>query len=321
MPHIKHTHLSSFAEDKINLKKPEVDRQRDEINDLRTRIEKKIADDPNFGLHKVLHAGSVAKGTAITRGGDRDLAIYVKQENAPDKTPGLVVWIRDKVREAYPELDPSMIEAVTNCVEVILPSGLKVDVVPILYADEENDIGELIRKGSGRKVRTSVRLHIDFVRDRKKKYPHLAQHIRFTKWWVQHQRDRDADFKCKSFMLELIWIYLADNGLVALDNHVTALEDFFDFIAGGGLANQIAFTDFLPASSLPARASRPMQVHDPVNFDNNVAIHYEQADRDKLEKAATSAYEIISTAHYEPDENQAELLWQEVMGRTFRRTA
>lgn len=321
MHHIKHSDLANFADDKVNLKKKDVDDQRAEINNLRERIDKKIADEPGYGIYKILNAGSVAKGTAISRGSDRDLAVYVREENVPDDMPGLVVWIRDRVREAYPELPDDGIKAGANCVEVILPSGLKVDVVPILYSGDPNDIGDLVRKGSGRKVRTSVRLHLDFIRDRKKKYPHLAQHIRFTKWWVQHQRDRDRNFKCKSFMVELIWIWLADNGRLHLDDHVLALEDFFDFVANGGLDEQIAFTDYLPASSLPARGNRPIQVLDPVNFDNNVGARYETADREKLEAAASHAYEAISTAHYVPVADEAEGLWQAVMGRTFSRSA
>ena len=68
-------------------------------------------------------------------------------------------------------------------------------------------------KDSGDKLTTSVRQHLDFIRSRKKAYPtHLAQLIRFTKWWAR-QRRRDGDFKCKSFMLELLWVHLADGGL------------------------------------------------------------------------------------------------------------
>jgi hypothetical protein len=321
MAHIKHTDLASFGEDKVNLQKSVVDQQRAEVNDLRDRIERQIKDTSGFGLVKALHAGSVAKGTAISRGSDRDLAVYVKAEEAPNDTPGLVVWVRDRVATACKDMDGVTVTANTNCVEVILPSGLKVDVVPVLYEGEPNDIGYLVRKRSGRRLKTSVRQHLDFIRDRKKKYPELAQLIRFTKWWVGQVRDRNPDFKCKSFMLELIWIYLADNGRIDMNDHVLALEGFYAFMAHGGFNEQIAFTDFLPSSQLPERGRKPIQILDPVNFENNVAERYEQADRTALETAAARAYDTISTAHYEPVPDDAESLWQTIMGRTFRRAS
>jgi len=148
---------------------------------------------------------------------------------------------------------------------------------------------------------------------------HLAQLIRFTKWWAR-QRRRDGDFKCKSFMLELLWIHLADGGL-ALNDYTKALEQFFAFIVNGGLDGQIAFTDFHPASELPPRGSKPIQILDPVNFNNNVAERYEVRDRDLLVAAAQEALDAISTAYYEPATGQAVELWQDVFGMSFKAAA
>ena len=65
MPQITHRDLVAFANDRVNLKKSEVDDQRAQVNRLRTRIENKIATTPGYGFVKALHAGSVAKGTAL----------------------------------------------------------------------------------------------------------------------------------------------------------------------------------------------------------------------------------------------------------------
>ena len=46
MPQITHRDLVSFADDKVNLKKTEVDDQRAQVNRLRDRIEDKIAASP-----------------------------------------------------------------------------------------------------------------------------------------------------------------------------------------------------------------------------------------------------------------------------------
>jgi tRNA nucleotidyltransferase (CCA-adding enzyme) len=322
LPQITHRDLVAFAGEKVNLKKSEVDDQRAQVNRLRDRIEAKIAATSGYGLVKSLHAGSVAKGTALRNVNDRDLAVYVRAELAPEDTPSLVLWLRDRIVEAYPTLSTDQIVANTNCVTVTFAgSGLSVDVVPILYEGEPNDVGCLVSKDTGEKLKTSVRQHLDFIRGRKKEYPtDLAQLIRFSKWWVRQQKKRDTEFKCKSFMLELLWIHLADGGL-ALGDYVKALEQFFAFIVNGGLEDQIAFTDFHPASELPTRENRPIQILDPANFDNNVAKRYEERDRDLLVTAAQGALDAISTAYYEPANGQAVELWQDVLGTSFKAAA
>jgi len=322
VPQITHCDLVAFADDKVNLKKTEVDNQRAQVNRLRDRIESKIAASPGYGFVKALHAGSVAKGTALRNVNDRDLAVYVKAKQAPEEIPALVNWVRDLVAAAYPAMSEDQIVATTNCVNVrFAGTGLDVDVVPVLYEGEPDDIGCLVSKDDGTKLRTSVRQHLDFIRSRKKAHPKdLAQLIRFTKWWARQQRKRDGEFKCKSFMLELLWVQLADGGM-DLSDYAVALERFFLFIASGGLDQQIAFTDFHPRSELPARGSAPIQVLDPVNFGNNVAEHYGAADRDRLVSAAQEAFDAISTACYEPASGQAVELWQDVLGTSFQAAA
>lgn len=322
MPQVTHRDLVSFADDKVNLKKSEVDDQRAQVNRLRDRIETKIATTPGYGFVKALHAGSVAKGTALRNANDRDLAVYVKAEQAPEEVPALVNWVRDLVAAAYPAMSEDQIVATTNCVNVRFSgTGLDVDIVPVLYEGEPDDVGCLVSKDDGTKLRTSVRQHLDFIRGRKKAHPKdLAQLIRFTKWWARQQRKHDGEFKCKSFMLELLWVHLADGGL-DLSDYAIALERFFAFIANGGLDDQIAFTDFHPASKLPARGSDVIQILDPVNFDNNVAERYEAVHRDRLVSAAQDAFDAISTAYYEPTSGQAVELWQDVLGTSFKAAA
>jgi hypothetical protein len=322
VPAITHSDLVAFGDDKVNMKKDEVDSQRAQVNRLRDRIEAKIADQPGYGLVKTLHAGSVAKGTALRTVNDRDLAVYVRADEAPGATPALVEWLYDRVVEAYSNLPAGQIVANTNCVTVTFTgTGLSIDVVPVLYEGEPHDVGYLVAKDSGDRLKTSVRQHLDFLRSRKRAHPiDLAQLIRFTKWWARQQRKRDGDFKCKSFMLELLWVHLADSGL-RLDDYAAALEQFFMFIVNGGFDKQIAFTDFHPASDLPARGTAPLQVLDPVNFDNNVAKLYTPADRDRLVRAAGTAFDAISTAYFEPARGQAVELWQEVLGTSFKAAA
>jgi hypothetical protein len=322
MSEVGHRDLVAFAEAKVNLKKTEVDDQRAQVKRLSDRITAKIKATPGYGLVKTLHAGSVAKGTALRNVNDRDLAVYVKAEQAPDDTPALVMWLYDRVVEAYPNLPEDQITPGDRCVTVTFSgSGLSVDVVPVLYEGEPHDVGYLVEKETGDRLKTSVRQHLDFIRGRKKLYPHdLAQLIRLTKWWARLQKKADRDFKCKSFMLELLWIHLADAG-EPLGDYVAALETFFMFLVNGGLDQQIAFTDFHPASALPSHGTSPIQILDPVNFDNNVASRYTQYDKDRLILAAQDAFDALSTAHYEPAKGQAVELWQDVLGTSFQAAA
>lgn len=322
MPHVEHRHLVAFAKDKVNLTKDEVDDQRAQVNRLRERIEAKIKADPDYGLVKCLHAGSVAKGTALRNVSDRDLAVYVRAECAPSEVSGLVGWLRDRVVDAYPNLPDDQIVANARCVTVTFAgSGLTVDLVPVLWEGEANDVGYLIDKDTGDRIKTSVRLHLDFIRGRKTLHRvHLAQLIRFAKWWVRQEKRRNGDFKCKSFMVELIWVHLADAG-VALDDYPTALEEFFGYICKSGVSEQIAFTDFIRASDLPRRGGAAIEVLDPVNFDNNIAWRYDETDRLLLVEAAQKAYDAITTARFVPTKTEAVECWQDVLGVSFRGAA
>jgi hypothetical protein len=134
----------------------------------------------------------VAKGTALRNANDRDLAVYVKAAQAPEELPALVNWVRDLVAAAYPAMSADQIVATTNCVNVrFAGTGLDVDVVPVLYEGEPDDVGYLVSKDDGTKLRTSVRQHLDFIRSRKKAHSkHLAQLIRFTKWWAPAEARR-----------------------------------------------------------------------------------------------------------------------------------
>lgn len=49
MPQITHRDLVAFADDRVNLRKSEVDDQRAQVNRLRDRIESKIAASPSVG--------------------------------------------------------------------------------------------------------------------------------------------------------------------------------------------------------------------------------------------------------------------------------
>ena len=90
MSKITHGDVAQFAADRINLPKDTADKHRKQVNSLREKLETKINEDPSFDLVKMLHAGSVAKGTALKTVNDLDVAVYVKAGKAPKEDSELV---------------------------------------------------------------------------------------------------------------------------------------------------------------------------------------------------------------------------------------
>jgi hypothetical protein len=128
---------------------------------------------------------------------------------------------------------------------------------------------------------------------------------------------RDEDFRFKSFMVELIWAHLADNGLV-LSDYPGALERFFAYIVKGEFADQVAFTEFFTASQIPARSTAAVEVLDPVNVANNVGVLYKPVDRDRIVTAAHTALDALTEARFAPTKGRALACWQVVLGPTFK---
>lgn len=319
MAFITHAEVAAFAVDRVNLPREDASIHRAQVNRLRDRLATKIQEAPEYGLVKSLHAGSVAKGTALKNVNDLDLAVYIKAAEAPDNDAQLVPWLADRLYEATTNMDRSQFEEQTHCVTVhYRGSGLDVDVVPVLYEGEPNDIGYLIKKYTGDRLKTSTRLHLDFLAARRKAYgAEFLELIRLTKWWKRQVLRSDPDFKFKSFMIELIWAHLADRG-AALTDYPSALETFFEWILSTGLEQQVIFTDFVNTSELPARGSSAIEILDPVNPDNNVGSRYDIQGRARIVQAANDAFDALTEARFATTKGRAVDNWQLLLGPTFR---
>ncbi|NEA30223.1 CBASS oligonucleotide cyclase [Streptomyces sp. SID13031] len=321
MAEIQHNDVARFAADRVNLPRATAQEHRNQVNRLRDRLQIKIDADPTYGLVKMLHAGSVAKGTALKTVNDLDTAIYVSKAAAPDADHDLVPWLADRLFEAAP---PNMTRAQfveeAHCVTVNYKgSGLNVDVVPVLYEGDDDDIGYLVNKSSGARMLTSITLHLQFIRDRKKSYgANFAELIRITKWWRRQATNQNhPDLKFKSFMIELLWAHLADEGL-DLSDYPTALEGFFQYVVQTEFDDIVAFTDFSKPGDLPGRSSAPIEVIDPVNPENNVAVRYDSAAKSLILAACSDAFDALSEARFATTKTRSVDCWQTVLGPSFR---
>jgi hypothetical protein len=314
MSEITHEDIARFAEERINLPSETVRKHRRQVNLLRERLQVKINEDPSFDLIKMLHAGSVAKGTALRTVNDLDVAVYVKAGDAPKSDSSLNSWLAERLAEANPNMKPDQFEPQTHCVTInFRGSGLDVDVVPVLYEGAKDDYGCLVRKHTGERVLTSIPLHLQFMSDRKKRYGNdYTQLIRIVKWWKQQ-----LDLRFKSFMIELLWARLAATG-VSLADYPTALEDFFTYIVKSGLKERVFFTEHYTARKLPAGNTGVIEIFDPVNPENNVAKNYKEADRLAIVNAAHAALDAIGEAKYATTKGEAVECWQDILGRGFK---
>lgn len=315
---IAHSDIRSFAEDQVNLPSYLVRRYREQVNHLREGLARHISDNDGFGLVKILHAGSVAKGTALRTINDLDTAVYVKRDQVPVEEKKVVAWVGERLREMYPQKDPRDFDTNSpHCVRVhFRGSGLDVDIVPVLYEGDKDDYGYLIDKYTGERLRTSIPLHLRFIRERKASNPDFAQVVRLVKWWARQRKIENSDFKCKSFLLELLVAHLVDSGMV-LNDYPQALEEFFSYIVKTGLEERVTFPGY-SNGEIPRPAGATIEVLDPVNPKNNITSHYSVDDRDALVEAAEEAADAIREAFYATTKKRAVELWQVILGPSFR---
>lgn len=317
--YITHKEIRDFALERVNVKRDDLTEYRAQANRLREKLEKHIGEHPDYGLVKMRSAGSVAKGTALKTIDDMDLAVYVKSSEAPKAEGELLGWMADRLRAAYPNHPPEQIEPGLHAVKISFSgSGLDVDVAPVLWEGEDDDVGYLIVPGSGQRVRTSVTQHLKFLRARKDAAPgDFAQVVRLLKWWVRRRKILDESFRFKSFMVELVCAHLADTG-IDFSDYPAAMEAFFAYIVQSELSERISFDDFYEKSELPQPTSDQIEIFDPVNPDNNVAALYTLEQRRRIVEAADEAVSAIAEASYSTTKGRALDCWQIILGPTFK---
>ncbi len=324
--YVDHEVLRAFAKNKVNVPKGEAEDRRRQVNYLRERLEDYIAAHPDFDLVKLRASGSTAKHTAIRRrrgsGSDADVAAYLRV-GAPDIDVSTVLaWLEERCKEVYgktkvaEDFKPS-----DHAIGITMRgSGLKIDVVPVLYTGEPDDRGYLVTSG-GIKVLTSVTLHLRFIEKRKGEagdgYREL---IRLLKGWIRESKEADPQLRCKSFLVELLVAHLWDVGWngqpLQVNDYPRAIEQVLSYIVRTGLKTPIVFTDYYKANEVSATTD-PIQVWDPVNPENNVARGYTEFDRQRLVDHAKTALETLTTAAYATSKGEALDLWRELFGPTF----
>lgn len=316
--HINHSDIVRFAEEKVNLPKDKADEHRAQVRRLREKLEGHLADHPDFALRKMLLSGSLAKGTALRSLNDIDVAVYVAGSDAPHDLRALLDYLAERLRKAYPNFSADQVKPQTYSVTVSFRgSGLDVDVVPVLYAGDPEWRGNLVSQDDGSFLETSIPLHLEFTRKRKRKQEtHFAQVVRLVKFWARRMKQERDGFRFKSFMIEMILAKLCDDG-VDFSDYPEALQAFFTYIARTNLRERTVFTDHYPASDV-AKVKDPVQIFDPINCTNNVARLYTEAQADAIVEAALDAGDAIDAALAAPTKELTVYYWRKVFGNAFQ---
>jgi predicted nucleotidyltransferase len=316
--HVDHRDIVRFAEEKVNLPKDKADEYRAQVRRLREKLEGYLGDHPDFALRKMLLSGSLAKGTALRSLNDIDVAVYIIGSDAPHDLRGLLDYLAERLRKAYPNFRADQVKPQTYSVTVSFQgSGLDVDVVPVLYAGDPEWRGNLVSQEDGSFVETSIPLHLEFTRKRKRKQEmDFAQVVRLVKFWARRMKQERDGFRFKSFMIEMILAKLCDDG-VDFSDYPEALQSFFTYIGRSNLRERIVFADHYPASDA-AKVKDPVQIFDPINCTNNVARLYTEAQADAIVEAALDAGDAIDAALAAPTKQLTVYYWQKVFGNAFQ---
>ena len=316
--HVSHAEIVQFANDRVNLPKDKADEYRAQARRLREKLDGYLDVHPDFTLKKMQLSGSLAKGTALRSLNDIDVACYVSGAEAPSDIRALLDYIAERLRKAFPNFNPDQVQPQTYSVTVSFRgTGLDVDVVPILYDGDPQWYGNLVSQDDGSFLKTSIPLHLEFARKRKRaQEKHFAQVVRLVKFWARRMKQERDGFRFKSFMVEMILAKLCDDGLDFSD-YPEALQHFFTYVARSDLRERIVFSDHYPVSAVPA-CSDEVQIIDPVNADNNVARLYTAANADAIVDAALDAGDAVDAALAAPTKQLTVAYWQKVFGSSFQ---
>lgn len=315
--HIDHDDIVQFAKDRVNLPKDKASEYRAQAGRLRDKLEGYLSEHPNFTLKKMLLSGSLAKGTALRSLNDIDVACYISGAEAPHEIKALLDYLAERLRKAFPNFNPDQVKPQTYSVCVSFRgTGLDVDVVPILYDGDPQWYGNLVSQDDGSFLKTSIPLHLEFTRKRKRaQETHFAQVARLIKFWARLMKKERDGFRFKSFMIEMILSKLCDQGL-DLSDYPEALQHFFTYVATSNMRERIVFSDYYKPS-IVGSFSEPVQIIDPVNAANNVSRLYTDTQANAIVDAALDAGEAIDAALAAPTKELTVYYWRKVFGPSF----
>lgn len=311
--------------DKIKLQKDNMQKYRDQINNLKTKLEDKIKNDESNGLKvtKYLLAGSWKKHTILKPTGDNpidiDLILFVGGgDNIQNDLKKLHDFIVKYLQEIYPQKDINRdVDAEGNTKSITIRfsgSGLEVDIVPVVPISEPERYVWQPQRGGGGKYITSIENHIDFSISLRKNNPSYTAIVRSLKWWKNYKELKPTDTEpgITSYAIELIVAYL-DETLGVETNIEEAIIRFFQFVSCSNFPN-IKFDHAI--NKIPSY-STPIYIADDTNNENNASKKIDSTVWQEIIEQAEEAFDTLNYAQSKNNEGATIEEWKRVFGPTF----
>ncbi|MBL0048153.1 MAG: nucleotidyltransferase [Bacteroidetes bacterium] len=323
---LTNTQLQNFI-GRIKLKQEDMPKYRDQINNLRSKLETKIKEDKRTGMKvtKFILAGSWKKGTILKPTGehpiDVDLVLYVEgDESLKDDLKKLHDFVVQYLEEIYPTKDIKRdVDAEGNTKSIKIKftgTGLELDIVPVVPMTTPKEyVWQPQRGGGGKRYVTSVTKQLEFSQERKVKNASYTSIVRAIKWWKNYKELKPIDDESglSSFVIELIVSHLEIEEKVESEIEAGIIR-FFRFVSDPNFP-VLKFKNAI--NSVPASFDTPIYAADPTNNENNAAKKLDKTVWKEVISEAKDAFDSLFIAQAKPGEGETIEEWKHVFGPTF----
>lgn len=323
---LDNTQLQNFIE-RIKLKQEDMPKYRDQINNLRDKLQDKIKNDKRTGIKvtKFLLAGSWKKRTILRPTGenpiDVDLVLFVEgDESLRNDLKKLHDFVVEYLQEIYPTKDIDRdTDASGNTKSIKIKfsgTGLELDIVPVVPMTTPKDyVWQPQRGGGGKQYVTSVSKQLDFAKERGVKNPSFTAIVRAIKWWRNYKelKPTDDDPGLSSFVIELIVSYLEIEKGIESDIEAGIIR-FFQFVSDPNFPI-IKFKDAINA--IPSSFTTPIFSADPTNNENNAAKKLDEIIWKDVIKEANDAFDSLYIAQSKINMGETIEEWKHIFGPSF----
>ncbi|OAV75614.1 hypothetical protein Barb7_00751 [Bacteroidales bacterium Barb7] len=321
---LTNTQLNVFV-DKIRLKSENMSKYREQLENLKNKLDNKIKEDKRTGLKvtKFIIAGSWKKHTILKPTGDNpidiDLVLFVEgDEKIQDDLKKLHDFIVEYLEEIYPQKDINRdVDAEGNTKSITIKfsgTGLEVDIVPVVPLSTPKEYVWQPQRGGRGKYITSVSKQLDFSADLRRNNVSYTSIVRALKWWRNYKELHPTDDEpgLSSFAIELIVGYLDVNHGVE-NNIEEGIIRFFQFISCPDFPI-IKFRDAI--KSVPTFET-PIYIADNTNNENNVVRKLTKSKWKEVVAEAEEAFDTLNIAESRKGEGATVDEWKRIFGPTF----
>lgn len=315
-----------FFINKIKLKSENMQKYRDQINNLKQKLEDKIKNDDKTGLKvtKYILAGSWKKHTILKPTGenpiDIDLVLYVEgDDKIQNDLKKLHDFIVGYLEEIYPQKDINKdVDAEGNTKSITIKfsgTGLEVDIVPVIpISNPKEYVWQPQRGGGGKRYITSVSKQLEFSSGLRNNNPSYTSIVRAIKWWRNFKELKPTENEpgLSSFAIELIVAYLDINKGIET-NIEEGIIRFFQFVSDPNFPI-IKFKDAI--NNIPSYDT-PIFIADNTNNENGVAKKLTNSIWDEIIDEAEDAFDTLNIAQSKNNEGDTVEEWRRVFDRTF----